>query len=204
MAGMGGPVVGGGFLSRPFEELTMTIKQHLLAAIAVSALAFSPAAYASGEHGGHDMPGMDHAAMEAKLADTSAFGEKGDPAKASRVVKISAKEMRYDPETLTVKAGETITFELVNDGRKSHELTVGDAAYQEAANAMMVMMANMGMDPNAPEHAAMHAKAGNTIVVRSGETGSVTWKFTKPGEFIYACNFIGHAEAGMTGKITVQ
>lgn len=32
--------------------------------------------------------------------------------------------MRYDPETLTVKAGETITFELVNDGRKSHELTV--------------------------------------------------------------------------------
>jgi uncharacterized cupredoxin-like copper-binding protein len=182
----------------------MRFKQSLLAAIAVSALAFSPVAFAAGDHGGHHMPGMDHAAMEAKLADTSAFGEKGDPANASRVVKISAKEMRYDPETLSVKAGETITFELVNDGRKSHELTIGDAAYQEAANAMMVMMANMGMDPNAPEHAAIHAKAGNTIVVRAGETGSVTWKFTKQGEFIYACNFVGHAEAGMTGKITVQ
>jgi len=190
----------------------MTFKQTLLAAIAVWALAFSPVAFAAGEHGGHDMAGMNmsadmdkmHEEMEAKLADTSAFGEKGDPAKASKTVKVAGEEIRYDVTSLTLKAGDTITFQFTNKGEQPHEFTIGDAAYQENAKKMMTMMTEMGMDMASPEHAAMHAAAGNTVIVQPGQTKSVTWKFTKPGEFQFACNFVGHSEAGMLGTISVK
>jgi uncharacterized cupredoxin-like copper-binding protein len=192
----------------------MTFKQSLLAAIALSALAFSPTALAAGGHDmkGMDMPGMTmsadmdkmHEELEATLADTSAFGEKGDPAAASKTVKVVGEEIRYDVTSLTLKAGDTITFQFTNKGEQPHEFTIGDAAYQEAAKQMMTMMTEMGMDMTAPEHEAVHAKAGNTVIVKPGETKSVTWKFTKPGEFLFACNFVGHSEAGMLGTISVK
>lgn len=182
----------------------MTIKQTFFSAAAVSALWLTPAAWA---HADHDMPAdMDkmHEALEAKLADTSAFGEKGDPAKASRTVKLTGEEMQYNVDVLSAAVGETVTFELTNEGKKSHELTLGDAAYQETAQEMMEMMTDMGIDPDSPEHVAIHAKAGNTIIVKPGETRSLTWKFTKAGDVLFECNFIGHAEAGMIGTITVK
>jgi len=187
----------------------MTFKQALLAAIAVSALALSPAAFAAGEHdmGGMKMSGdMDktHEEMEAKLADTSAFGEKGDPSKATKTVKVAGEEIRYDVTSLTLKTGDTITFQFTNKGEQPHEFTIGDAAYQETAKQMMTMMTEMGMDMTSPEHEAAHADAGNTVIVKPGETKSVTWKFTKPGEFVFACNFVGHSEAGMLGTISVK
>ena len=42
------------------------------------------------------------------------------------------------------------------------------------------------------------------LSMKPGETKSVTWKFTKPGDFLFACNFVGHSEAGMLGNITVK
>jgi len=181
--------------------MKMNIPHAIATALFVASLA--PAASAADGHAGHDMGGM-HEALAAKLMDTSAFGEKGDPAKAARTVKIAGEEIRYDVTAMDVKAGETITFAFTNKGEQAHELTIGDAAYQEASREMMAMMADMGMDPASPEHAAMHAKTGNTIAVAPGKIGSVTWHFTKPGTFFFACNFVGHSEAGMLGTITVK
>lgn len=190
----------------------MKFRHTVSAAAILGALWFSPAALAAGEQGGHDMAGMNmsgdmgnmHEELEAKLADTSAFGEKGTPSNASQTVKIAGEEIRYDVTALTLKAGDTVTFQFTNKGEQPHEFTIGDAAYQEAAMQMMAMMTEMGMDMTAPEHEAVHAKAGNTVIVKPGETKSVTWKFTKPGEFLFACNFVGHSEAGMLGNITVK
>ena len=36
------------------------------------------------------------------------------------------------------------------------------------------------------------------------KTGEIVWKFTKAGEFEYACLIPGHREAGMTGTILVK
>lgn len=180
-----------------------------LAALAVAAgLALaSPNIASANEMGGMAMSAdmtKQHEALETKLADTSAFGEKGDAAKATRTVKVIGEEIRYNTKTLAIKAGETVTFQFTNKGEQPHEFTIGDAAYQASAKEMMTMMADMGMDMASPEHAAMHAKAGNTVIVKPGETKSVTWRFTKPGSFLFACNFIGHSEAGMRGVITVK
>jgi uncharacterized cupredoxin-like copper-binding protein len=176
--------------------------QHAIALCSFFA-ALMPVASAADGHAGHDMGGT-HEALAARLADTSAFGAKGDPAKATRTVKVAGEDFRYDVAALDVKAGETITFAFTNTAGQPHTLIVGDAAYLEAAREMMAMMADMGMDMGSPDTAAMHAKAGNMVVVAPGKTQSVTWHFTKPGDFVFACALVGHSEAGMSATITVK
>jgi uncharacterized cupredoxin-like copper-binding protein len=183
--------------------------RFVLAGLSLAALLASPAFAGSSGHddgatsdaSGH-MAGME--AFEAKLADTSAFGMKGDPAHVSKTVTIEATEIKYDIEALQFKVGETIRFVLTNKGEQVHELTIGDAPYQEIARQMMAHMAEMGMDLASPEHAAQHASAGNTVVVPVGETKEIVWTFTKPGSFEFSCNMIGHPEVGMKGPIEVS
>lgn len=191
--------------------------KKLRAVIAAATLAgFSalPPAWAAGTHGGghggHDMGAMPaemkrtHDEMEARLKDTSAFGVRGDPDKATRTVRIEAAEIMYNLESIDVKLGETVKFVLVNKGEQAHELTVGDRAYQDSAREMMTMMAEMGMEPASPEHEAMHASAGNTAIAQPGQSKEFAWTFTKPGTFEFACNIVGHSEAGMKGVIVVK
>lgn len=186
--------------------------QMSLAGLCLSALAsFAFAAGDHGDHGGHGaMPEMTgdmghmHEEMEAALADTSAFGEKGNAAGVTRTIAIEASEIKFDTTILEIGVGETVSFVITNKGEQPHEFTIGDAAYQGVARQMMTMMADMGMDLASPEHMEMHAAAGNTLVLEPGQTASVVWHFTKPGEFLFACNFIGHSEAGMAGTILVK
>lgn len=193
---------------------TTNMMKLLMAATALAGVLAMPAAWAAGAHGGghggHDMGAMSadmkkkHDAMEAKMNDTSAFGVKGDPKKATRTIRVEASEIMYNLKSIDVKVGETIKFVLVNKGEQAHELTVGDAAYQDNARQMMTMMAEMGMDPASPDHAAMHAGAGNTAIAAPGQSKEFAWMFTKPGKFEFSCNMIGHSEAGMKGAITVK
>ena len=150
-----------------------------------------------------DMATM-HREMEMKMAETAAFGMKGDPAQAARTVNVEATEMQFDLTKLSVAVGETVRFVIRNLGEQPHEFTIGDAAYQENARAIMAHMSEMGMDMMAPQHLAMHVATGNTVVVSPGETKEIVWTFTKPGTFEFSCNFVGHAEVGMQGTISVS
>lgn len=189
------------------------MKSILSAAILASALAIAPAIAAGPHghgHGGHDMRKMSadmkkqHDDLEAKLNDTSAFGVKGELKKASRTIRVEASEIMYNLRSVDVKLGETVKFVLVNKGEQAHELTVGDAAYQDNGRKMMTMMSEMGMDPASPEHAAMHAGAGNTAIAQPGQTKEFAWTFSKAGTFEFSCNMTGHSEAGMKGAISVK
>lgn len=159
-----------------------------IALVLAAALLAAPAlAQGHGGHGGghegHDMSAMD---------DTSRFGAPGDARKASRSVTIRASEIAYDVSTLDVKAGETITLVLVNDGTQDHELGIGDAAFFEAHRKMMAEMPGM-----------THEMA-NMITAKPGETARLTWAFTKPGAFQFGCSIPGHYELGMVGTISVK
>lgn len=186
-----------------------TITQLSLSLATALFLTAAPA-LAAGAHGGHDMGAMSgdmkkqHDEMEAKMNDTSAFGVKGDVRKATRTVRVEASEIMYNLKSIDVKLGETVKFVLVNKGEQAHELTVGDASYQDNARKMMAMMADMGMDPASPEHAAMHASSGNIVITQPGQTKEFAWTFTKAGTFAFSCNMIGHSEAGMKGAIAVK
>ncbi len=122
------------------------------------------------------------------------FGEPGDPAQADRVVEIQATDkLVFEPAELTVKAGETITFRIVNTGQIPHDFTLGDQTTQDEHEQAMTEMAGMTM----PDEV-------NAMVVAAGETKELTWRFTEAGTFLIGCHQPGHYAAGMKGEITVE
>lgn len=126
------------------------------------------------------------------------FGHPGDPAKVTRTIKVTAMDIKFEPTELTVKAGETIRFEVTNTGKLQHEFTLGDQANQEEHEKEMQEMAEkmpgMSMEHNDP----------NMLSVQAGESKTLIWSFTKPGKLQYGCHVPGHYPAGMVGQLTVQ
>ena len=125
-------------------------------------------------------------------------GHPGDAKKASRTVKLELKEYSFSAADLSVKAGETVKFVVTNTGRLKHELTIGTAAEQEAHRKEMEAMSDMKHDEGT------HAMPANSIHVGPGQTRELVWTFTTAGKLEFACNYPGHADLGMEGKISVQ
>ena len=150
--------------------------------------------------GGQHGPGMHTgAASDEPPTATSSAAEAGagGPAaadQASRSVEVTAGDsMAFDPPSLEVAAGETITFVVTNTGTNVHEFTLGDAAMQrEHADAMAHMPAGMAHE------------LPNSVAVQPGETKRLTWRFGAGGTLEYACHEPGHYDAGMHGSITVS
>lgn len=140
--------------------------------------------------------GDDHADEEATgHSDGSfAFGAPADASDADRTVAIVATdEMAFDPSTVTVRAGEVVTFEVTNEGQIPHDFTLGDERTQRAhERAMEEMGADMAHDdPNA-------------MTLDPGETAAITWRFDEAGEVLYGCHQPGHYDAGMVGAVDVS
>jgi plastocyanin len=99
-----------------------------------------------------------------------------------RVVQIVATpRLRFVPDTVTVKQGETVTFQVTTMGPLVHEFMVGPAADVAADKPGTPEIADLGMM----------------------RTGSVTYTFDGPGPYAFACHATGHCEAGMTGMVVV-
>ncbi|MHB1112326.1 MAG: cupredoxin domain-containing protein, partial [Acidovorax defluvii] len=101
------------------------------------ALASLPAfAFAAGDHGSHTdakagtAPSAGHAmaGMQEMHNDTHASlaGMAGDSAKVSRTIAVEMDDtMRFTPGDVSVKAGETVRFFIVNKGKVPHEMVIG-------------------------------------------------------------------------------
>ena len=151
---------------------------------------------ASGDHAGHDHGSKSQAkpgvSMEAEAHDATA-GKAGDPAKVNRVVEISmGDDMRFVPDTIQVKAGETIRFLIRNHGALTHEMVIGSLAELKEHADMMLKMPDM-----------KHAEP-NMISLAAKQTGGLIWQFEKAGKVDFACLVPGQMEAGMVGKVDVQ
>lgn len=126
------------------------------------------------------------------------WGVRGDPAKVSRTVTIAATEIKFNVTRLTFKRGETVRFVFVNKGEQPHEFMIADAAEQQEHRKMMSEMSGSSMPTGSNDD------EGNVVGAKPGETKELIWRFTKRGTFQFACNYIGHAEAGMIGTINVR
>lgn len=138
-------------------------------------------ALAAGQHAG----GHGH-------EDITAYGEPGDAARVTRTVVVEASDtMRYKPDVITVKRGETVKFVVKNIGKLPHEMVLGDAkSLKEHAEVMR-------------KHPDMEHDDPNAAKVAPGGTGTLVWKFTRTGTVDFACLIPGHYEAGMKGSIRV-
>lgn len=128
----------------------------------------------------------------AKVQDT-AFGREGDPAKATRTIRVEMTDaMRFTPASITVKRGETVKLVASNKGQVLHEMVLGTAEELQKHAEMMKKFPDMEHDEPHMAH------------VKPGKSGEIVWQFTKAGDFQFACLIPGHFEAGMVGKVTVK
>lgn len=121
------------------------------------------------------------------------FGSPGDPAAVDRTIEIAALDsLAFEPAELTVTAGETVTFRVVNDGSLVHDFTLGDQAVQDEHEAEMAEMEGMAHDQP------------NVVTIPVGETVDLTWTFTEAGTVLIGCHQPGHYAGGMRGQVTVE
>ena len=136
------------------------------------------------------------AAMQANNAvvkEQKPWGIAGDAKAATRTIAVSMGDtMRFTPEKIAVKQGETVKFVITNAGKIMHEFVIGTKKELDAHAAMMVKFPTMEHDEPYMAHVA------------PGKKGEIIWTFNKAGEFDFACLIAGHYQAGMVGKITVS
>jgi uncharacterized cupredoxin-like copper-binding protein len=123
-------------------------------------------------------------------------GEPGHPKRPARIVKVTmleqGKKMLFEPAVIEVNRGEQIRFLLMNGGTEDHEFILATQKDNRKHAEQMKKFPEMEHDdPNAKRLSPFN-------------TAEVVWKFTKRGEFEYACLIPGHLEAGMLGKVIVK
>lgn len=143
------------------------------------------------------------------------IGEPGKAANASRTVEVVLHDNYFEPESLEIKAGETVRFVVRNEGALVHEFSIGTAAMHEAHEEEMAMMVEHGVlhADHIDEAAAkamqesmghgMH-EAPNSVLLEPGQSAEVVWTLPHDGSLEFACNVPGHYAAGMQGPIRLQ
>lgn len=116
------------------------------------------------------------------------------PAKsATRTIEIRMSDkMRYSPDRIEVREGETVRLVHRNGGKLMHEFVLGTADELAAHAELMKKFPNMEHDEPYMAH------------VPPGQRAEIVWTFNRPGEFEFACLLPGHYEAGMVGRVIVK
>ena len=147
----------------------------------------------AGTHGMSMSPGATMPSTGPPSAPAVAFGRPGDPMKSSHVVEVRLLDtLQFKPALIRVTSGETVTFEIKNEGAINHEFVLGDSAFQQQHEAEMA-----GMDGSMP------TDEPNAVTVQPGFTKTVVWNFTSPGKVAFGCHEPGHFEEGMKGVVEV-
>ncbi|HWP12491.1 MAG TPA: cupredoxin family protein [Ramlibacter sp.] len=155
---------------------------HLLAG-AIVAMSAGDAAWAHGQ-------------AHAGRASAAAAPEQkpwGIAAKAfQRTIEVRMTDnMRFSPDRIRVRQGETVRFVVRNNGKMLHEMVIGTKEALDEHAAMMLKFPTMEHDEPDMTH------------VNPGKDGRIVWNFNRPGEFQFACLVAGHYQAGMVGTISV-
>ena len=130
---------------------------------------------------------------EAVVKEQKEWGIAGDAKSAKRTVEFKmTDDMRFSPDRIEVRQGDTVRFVLKNDGKLMHEFVIGTKKELDEHAAQMVKFPNMEHDEPYMAHVA------------PGKRGEVIWTFNRPGDFDFACLIAGHYQAGMVGKIKVS
>jgi uncharacterized cupredoxin-like copper-binding protein len=120
------------------------------------------------------------------------WGIAADAKAAQRsVVFTMTDNMRFTPDTLKVRVGETLRIVVRNEGKMLHEFVLGTKKELDEHAALMVKFPTMEHDEPYMAH------------VPAGKSGEIVWTFNRAGDFDFACLIAGHYQAGMVGKITV-
>ena len=161
--------------------------KYFIAAVTALLITAAPTAWA------HTDAKHPSAAKKALSTEEKSFGRQGDPKKVVRTINVDMSDkMRFTPDTLTIKQGETIKFVVKNSGKTMHEFVLGTMS--ELKEHAKLMQKFPGMEHDEPYMAH----------VAPGKTETIAWQFTKAGNFNFGCLLPGHFEAGMVGNVVVK
>jgi uncharacterized cupredoxin-like copper-binding protein len=156
---------------------------HALLAAALIGASLGAAAHEGEDHGRKAGP---------VKKEQKEWGIAGDAKAVKRTIEIRMTDtMRFSPDKIDVKQGETVRFVVKNTGKVLHEMVIGTRKELDEHAALMMKFPTMEHDEPYMTH------------VKPGAQGEVIWTFNRPGDFDFACLIAGHYQAGMTGKIKV-
>jgi uncharacterized cupredoxin-like copper-binding protein len=157
---------------------------HLLLACAIAAVTIAAPAHEKS---------VDKSMSSQVKKEQKPWGIAGAPKAVKRTVEITMSDaMRFTPDVVEVKQGETVRFVVRNAGQQLHELVIGTKKEFDEHAAMMAKYAGMEHDEPYMAH------------VEPGKKGELVWRFNRAGNFDFACLIAGHYQAGMIGKIRVE
>lgn len=161
--------------------------KHLLINVLAAALII-----ASVEAAAHGIE--DHSKKAAPIQkEQKDWGVAGDSKSVKRTIEIRMLDsMRFSPDKIEVKRGDTVKFVVKNTGGVMHEFVIGTSKENAEHAALMIKFPNMEHDEPYMAH------------VPAGKTGEIVWQFNKAGDFDFACLIAGHYQAGMMGRISVK
>ena len=173
--------------------------------IALSLALFTSSVFAEMDHSKMDHGKMDHSSMNHEMMDhstmdhssmmgmqrTSSVGMPANGAKPDKVVHVvlnDDKIITFKKE-VKIEPNDVVQFVVMNAGNEPHEFSIGSKEELESHRKMMAAMAGMEHDTK------------NSIVVEPKKARQFMWHFHGDNNVEFACNFKGHAEAGMTKSI---
>ena len=83
--------------------------------------------------------------------------------------------LKFEPSTITVKAGQPVTLTFSNTGQTAHDWSLAQGAAQPVK-----------------------------IAAAAGQSASGTFTVDRPGTYTFICSVPGHEAAGMKGTLTAQ
>ena len=122
-----------------------------------------------------------------------AFGRPADEAKANRTITVEMRDSNeFAPNEIIVRQGDIVRFVALNTGVEMHEMVLGTMDDLKAHAAMMKQQRGMH-----------HDHEPHIVHVAPGNSGVLTWEFTRAGDFYYGCLVDEHFERGMVGRVRV-
>jgi uncharacterized cupredoxin-like copper-binding protein len=161
----------------------------LMIAGAAAALLAGAAPPALGQEHEHKHDAHKAAAPREQMA----WGVAGEPKAATRTIQVAmTDDMRFTPDRIEVRQGETVKLVVKNSGKMLHELVLGTKQELDAHAAAMA------------KHPGMEHDEAHMVHVKPAKSRPLVWNFNRAGEFQFACLIPGHYQAGMFGTVVVQ
>jgi nitrite reductase (NO-forming) len=115
------------------------------------------------------------AACTAATATKPSDGASAGSATTQQLTVKAMDTMKFDPSTLSAKAGQPIQVTLDNTGALVHDFSITEGVSQPIKS-----------------------------IAQPGQKAVATFTIDKPGTYTYFCSQPGHEQAGMKGTLTVQ
>jgi nitrite reductase (NO-forming) len=115
------------------------------------------------------------AACTSATASKPSDGAASGSAPTQQLTVKAMDTMKFDPPTLSAKAGQPIQVTLDNTGALVHDFSISEGVSQPIKS-----------------------------IAQPGQKAVTTFTIDKPGTYTYFCSQPGHEEAGMKGTLTIQ